>query len=97
MARVVAPDGFPSILSGTKALKRLEQFANVTVYVEKASSQEDLIQRLKGAEVAINIRASEKARGVIDWRAFMKMKPSCIRKIFNLKAIVARRPPSTDY
>lgn len=60
MARVVVPDDFPSIFAGTKALKRLEQFAEVKVHTEKASSQEELIQRLKGAEAVINIRAYSK-------------------------------------
>ena len=55
MERVVVPDDFPSILSGTQALNRLQQFAQVTVYKEKASSLEELIQRLQGTKVAINI------------------------------------------
>ena len=57
---MVVPDDFPSILSGTQALKRLQQFARVTIYKEKASSQDELIQRLQGAKVAINIRAYSK-------------------------------------
>jgi D-3-phosphoglycerate dehydrogenase len=60
MERVVVPDDFPSILSGTQALKRLQQVARVTVYKEKASSLEELIQRLQGTKAAINIRAYSK-------------------------------------
>jgi phosphoglycerate dehydrogenase-like enzyme len=60
MERVVVPDDFPSILSGTVALKRLEQEAQVTVYTNRASSAEELIQRLQGAKVAVNIRAYSK-------------------------------------
>ncbi len=60
MERVVVPDDFPPILSGTQALKRLQQFAQVTVYKQKASSQDELIQRLQGIRVAINIRAYSK-------------------------------------
>lgn len=60
MSLVVIPDDFPSILSGTESLQRLRQFADVIVYTEKASSPEELQQRLKGAEVAINIRAYSK-------------------------------------
>ncbi len=60
MARVVVPDDFPPILSGTEALKRLEKFAEVKVFTEKSSSQEELIQRLRGAEAVINIRAYSK-------------------------------------
>jgi D-3-phosphoglycerate dehydrogenase len=60
MARVVVPDDFPSILSGTEAIRRLQQTAEVKVYSEKATSQQELIQRLQGAEVVINIRAYSK-------------------------------------
>jgi D-3-phosphoglycerate dehydrogenase len=60
MERVVVPDDFPSILSGTAALKRLEQQAQVTVYTNRASTAEELIQRLQGAKVAVNIRAYSK-------------------------------------
>jgi D-3-phosphoglycerate dehydrogenase len=60
MERVVVPDDFPSILSGTASLKRLEQQAQVTVYTNKASTAEELIQRLQGAKVAVNIRAYSK-------------------------------------
>ncbi|HYB19817.1 MAG TPA: phosphoglycerate dehydrogenase [Thermodesulfobacteriota bacterium] len=60
MEQVVVPDDFPSILSGTGALKRLQRFAQVTVYKEKALSQDELIQRLQGAKVVINIRAYSK-------------------------------------
>jgi D-3-phosphoglycerate dehydrogenase len=60
MERVVVPDDFPSILSGTAALKRLERQAQVTVYTNKASTPEELVQRLQGAKVAVNIRAYSK-------------------------------------
>jgi D-3-phosphoglycerate dehydrogenase len=60
MDRVVVPDDFPSILSGTAALKRLEQQAQVTVYTTRAPTAEELIQRVQGAKVAVNIRAYSK-------------------------------------
>ena len=60
MEPVVVPDDFPSILSGTAALKRLEPHAQVTVYTNRASTPEELIQRLQGAKVAVNIRAYSK-------------------------------------
>jgi D-3-phosphoglycerate dehydrogenase len=60
MEPVVVPDDFPSILSGTAALKRLEQHARVTVHTNRASTPEELIQRLQGARVAVNIRAYSK-------------------------------------
>ena len=60
MEPVVVPDDFPSILSGTAALKRLEQQAQVRVYTDRASTPEELTQRLQGAKVAVNIRAYSK-------------------------------------
>jgi phosphoglycerate dehydrogenase-like enzyme len=60
MERVVVPDDFPSILSRTAALKRLEQHARVTVHTNKAATPEELVQRLQGAKVAVNIRAYSK-------------------------------------
>ena len=60
MVLVVVPDDFPSILSGTAALKQLEQHARVTVYTQKASTPEELLQRLQSARVAVNIRAYSK-------------------------------------
>jgi phosphoglycerate dehydrogenase-like enzyme len=60
MPRVVIPDDFPSILSGTEALNRLRQLAEVQIHTEKASSAEELQQRLQGASVVINIRAYSK-------------------------------------
>jgi phosphoglycerate dehydrogenase-like enzyme len=60
MESVVVPDDFPSILSGTAALKRLEQHAGVTVYTNKAGTPEELAERLQGAKVAVNIRAYSK-------------------------------------
>jgi phosphoglycerate dehydrogenase-like enzyme len=60
MEPVVVPDDFPSILSGTAALKQIEQHSRVTVYTQKASTPEELIHRLQGAKVAVNIRAYSK-------------------------------------
>ena len=60
MEKVVVPDDFPSILSGTEALGRLQQSAHVSVYTERASSEEELIQRLQGARIVANIRAYSK-------------------------------------
>ncbi len=58
--RVVVPDDFPPLLSGTEALQRLEQAAEVVVYTDKAASQDELIRRLQKAAAAVNIRAYSK-------------------------------------
>jgi D-3-phosphoglycerate dehydrogenase len=60
MVQAVIPDDFPPILSGTESLNRLRRWADVRIYTEKASSAEELQQRVQGAEVAINIRAYSK-------------------------------------
>ena len=60
MELVVIPDDFPPILSGTAALKQLEQHARVTVFTQKASTPQELLQRLQSAWVAVNIRAYSK-------------------------------------
>ncbi len=60
MDLVVVPDDFPPILSGTRALQRLQEAARARIYTQKAASQEELIERLQGARAAINIRAYSK-------------------------------------
>ena len=60
MSLVVVPDDFPSIFSGTEPHETLKRKAEVRVYTEKAASPEELRERLKGARVAVNIRAYSK-------------------------------------
>ena len=60
MSLVVVPDDFPSIFSGTDPHETLKRQAEVRVYTEKAASPEELRERLKGARVAVNIRAYSK-------------------------------------
>jgi phosphoglycerate dehydrogenase-like enzyme len=60
MVKIVIPDDFPPQIKGTKALEQLYEYGEVTSYNTKASSQEELIQRMKQAEVAINVRAYSK-------------------------------------
>lgn len=65
MEKVVIPDDYPPILSGTPALERLRQVASVRIYTERASSEEEFVTRLQGARVAINIRAYSKFTGAL--------------------------------
>ena len=60
MPEVVVPDDFPSIFFGTEAHETLKSKAEVKVYTEKAASPEELQERLRGAVVAVNIRAYSK-------------------------------------
>jgi D-3-phosphoglycerate dehydrogenase len=55
---VVVPDDFPSIFKGTLAEERCARLGHTQVYVERGADDEtELIRRLNGARVAINIRA----------------------------------------
>jgi phosphoglycerate dehydrogenase-like enzyme len=55
---VVVPDDFPSIFKGTPAEERCARLGHTQVYVERGADDEaELIRRLNGARVAINIRA----------------------------------------
>ncbi len=55
--RLIIPDDFPKAISGTKAEDKLKTLGEVQTYLDKAKTQEELIARIKEAEVVINIRA----------------------------------------
>lgn len=55
--RIIIPDDFPRALSGTKAEDKVKTLGEVQIYLDKANTQEELIERIKEAEVVINIRA----------------------------------------
>ena len=57
---IVIPDDFPPQIKGTRALEDLKKYGEVKLYNTKASSQEEFIQRMKEAEVVINVRAYSK-------------------------------------
>ena len=44
-------------MSGTKAEEKVKTLGEVQIYLDKAKTQEELIERIKEAEVVINIRA----------------------------------------
>lgn len=54
---IIIPDDFPSAISGTKAEEKLKALGEVQIYLDKAKTQEELIERIREAEVVINIRA----------------------------------------
>jgi len=55
---IVVPDDFPSVFKGTPAEERCERLGETRVYTERgADGEAELIRRLDGARVAINIRA----------------------------------------
>jgi D-3-phosphoglycerate dehydrogenase len=56
--RIVIPDDFPPVYAERPALlDRLRAFGEVSVFGSKAASEAELIERLAGAGVAINVRA----------------------------------------
>lgn len=54
--RIVIPDDSPPVISGTPALARIQAAGETTVYTSPPGSPEDLIERLRGAHTAVNIR-----------------------------------------
>ena len=57
MHRIVVPDDFPTAISGTKAEERLRSFGEVQIYTDKATTQQQLIERIDGFDAVVNIRA----------------------------------------
>ncbi|HEX8941737.1 MAG TPA: phosphoglycerate dehydrogenase [Gemmatimonadaceae bacterium] len=56
--RIVVPDDFPSVFTGTVAEHQLRALGAVTVYTERGADREsELIRRIGDAEVIVNIRA----------------------------------------
>jgi D-3-phosphoglycerate dehydrogenase len=55
---IAVPDDFPSVFKGTPAEERCGRLGETRVYVERGADDEtELVRRLDGARVAINIRA----------------------------------------
>lgn len=57
LLKIVIPDDFPPVYQDHPEVARLQQRGEVTVYSTKAASVDELIDRLRGAQVAINVRA----------------------------------------
>ncbi len=59
--RIVVPDDFPPVLTGTAAERRLRALGDVTVFTERGADREDeLIRRVNGADAVLSIRAHSK-------------------------------------
>lgn len=54
--RIVVPDDVPSVLAGTAAHRRLEELGAVELYTTEAGSRDELLARMRGAPVVVNIR-----------------------------------------
>lgn len=55
--RITIPDDFPRAISGTKAEDKVKTLGKVQIYLDKAKTREELLERIKDTEVLINIRA----------------------------------------
>ena len=56
--KIVVPDDFPLILSGTRAEPQLRALGDVAIYTERGANDEaELIRRVRDADVALSLRA----------------------------------------
>jgi D-3-phosphoglycerate dehydrogenase len=55
--KIVIPDDYPPVISGTRHLERLKKLGDVTVYMSKPLNEDDLIKRIKDADIVVNIRS----------------------------------------
>jgi D-3-phosphoglycerate dehydrogenase len=56
--RIVVPDDFPAVLTGTPAAEQLRSLGDVSVFTERGADQEgELVRRIADATVVVNIRA----------------------------------------
>jgi D-3-phosphoglycerate dehydrogenase / 2-oxoglutarate reductase len=56
--KIVVPDDFPVVLTGSPAEQQLRTLGNVTVYTERGAEEEtELVRRIEDADIVVNIRA----------------------------------------
>jgi phosphoglycerate dehydrogenase-like enzyme len=56
-AKIVIPDDFPPVISGTPALQTLQAHGEVDVYTSRPDTEGELIARIRDAHTVVNIRA----------------------------------------
>jgi len=61
--RIVVPDDYPPVISGTRHLEKLKKLGDVALYDSKPLDDSDLIRRIEGADIVVNIRAYCKFTG----------------------------------
>ena len=73
--KIVVPDDYPLLLSGTPAETRLRALGDVTIYTERGANEEDdLIRRIAVAEAVVGLRAySRFSKRVIDASPVLRM------------------------
>jgi phosphoglycerate dehydrogenase-like enzyme len=55
--RIVIPDDFPPVISGTPALETLQHHGEVDLYTSRPDTSAELLARIRGAHTVVNIRA----------------------------------------
>jgi len=56
--KIVVPDDYPLLLTGTPAERRLRTLGDVTIYTERGANEEaELIRRIADADVVVSLRA----------------------------------------
>ena len=55
--KIVIPDDFPPVYQDHPEAARLGEYGELVVHGSRATSEEELIERLRGAEIALNVRA----------------------------------------
>jgi D-3-phosphoglycerate dehydrogenase len=74
MPRIVCPDDYPTILRVRPAFARLGTLGDLTHYDSKAETEAELIRRISGFEVVVNIRSFSKfTAGVFKAATDLKM------------------------
>ena len=73
--KIVVPDDYPLLLSGTPAERRLRGLGDVTIFTERGANDEDeLMRRIAGAEAVVSLRAySRFSKRVIDASPSLRM------------------------
>jgi len=56
-AKIIIPDDFPQVISGTPALQTMQAHGAVTVHTSRPETQDELVARIREAHTVINIRA----------------------------------------
>jgi phosphoglycerate dehydrogenase-like enzyme len=56
-AKIVIPDDFPPVISGTPALQTLQAHGEVDIYTSRPDTEGELIARIRDAHTVVNIRA----------------------------------------
>jgi D-3-phosphoglycerate dehydrogenase len=73
MVKIVIPDDFPPVISGTPALARLREVGDVHIYTTRPEAEAELIRRIEGAHTVVNIRGYSKFHdGVLEACPTMK-------------------------